>query len=297
MNPLLLLGLIAMSFDVTVEGWNGKKHQTRLQSGDAIMAWPGKMIIVKPTRGQTVRVRATSALRQIGELKVILPERIKVNERGVTAFGYPMGFYPENVPVAHRARAKIFSDSFYIVTDSSLRISPHFSLGMFLSKLRPLRIYRGVAHPLALDFAMVAMLEKIDAAFKADGYKGQVRIESPFRTPDYNNAAEAGRATFSQHMYGSACDIIFSIDDDKLHDDVNCDGKRDLSDLLPMARRIESMMKRGNITKGGIGVYHYIYRDGRPEEFTIHVDLRGKIVKWGSVYDSDIVHAAREINW
>lgn len=266
------------------------------------MAWPGKTIVVRPSRGKTVRARVGPGLRAIGELKVLQPERIHVNEEGFVVrppslTGYPLGLYPASVPRAHRARAEIFSDSFYCVSDSSLRISPHFTLGMFLSKLRPVRSYRGTVHPLAMDFALVAMLEKIDAAFKADGYKGQVRIESPFRTPDYNNAAEAGRATFSQHMYGSACDIIFSIDDDKLHDDVNRDGKRDLNDLLPMAKKIESMMKRGRIVKGGIGVYHYIYRDGRPEEFTIHVDMRGKIVKWGSVYDSDIVHAAREIDW
>ncbi len=234
-------------------------------------------------------------------LWLMIPEPIRVDTSGIVTkgplAGYPLGLYPEGVPERYRARARALSSRFYIVTDSSLRIAPGFALRDFVSKIRPERNWTGRAHPLSLDYGLVNMLEKIESAWRATGYPGRVRIESPFRTPDYNNAGAAGRATFSQHMYGSACDIIFTAEHDRLHDDVDGDGDRDMEDLLPLARKIESMMKAGEIPKGGIGVYHYIHRDGRAEEFTIHVDLRGRIGKWGSLYDSDTVKAAADIDW
>lgn len=325
----------AASFDVTIEAWDGHRYATRLEGGDAILAWPGKRVVVTPRSARGMRITPLFRARRTGRgivlrasgatrplpfrieatkarpaldtwLLLMLPETVPVKivpvaARGIVASGelagYPLGIYPESVPERFRDRAKALSSRFYIVTDSSLRIAPGFFLRDFISKIRPDRTWTGRAHPLALDYGLVNTLERIEAAWRATGYPGRVRIESPFRTPDYNNADEAGRATFSQHMYGSACDIIFSADDDHLQDDIDRDGDRDLGDLLPLARIVERLMRAGKIPRGGIGVYHYIHRDGRPEEFTIHVDIRGRMVKWGSVYDSDTVKPTAEIAW
>jgi hypothetical protein len=298
-----------------------------------VLAWPGREVVVTPRVPSGVEVHALTSARRNGRrwwirpteatdriwfrlretrtgrtwdtgLLILVPRPVVVDARGIVqsppeARGFPLGAYPEpeDVPRIYRARAKALSARYYIITDSALPISRHYTVGMFLSKMRPVRTYTGRAHLLVLDYGLVDLLERITARWNSLGYPGRARIESPFRTPDYNNAAEAGRATFSLHMYGSAVDVISSVEDDRLHDDTDRDGDRDLDDLLPLARSLEAGMRAGTLPKGGIGVYRYIHYDGRAEEFQVHVDLRGRIAKWGSLYDGDIVEAASEIEW
>jgi hypothetical protein len=237
-------------------------------------------------------------------LRLLLPVPVQVGANGLIVTpavlgGYPLGHFPESPPVRQRTRAKTLAERLYVIseTDSARRIAPLFTVGDFLSKIRPRHAWNGRAHPLALDYGIVDLISRINRIWNKAGYAGRVRIESPFRTPDYNDADAAGRATFSFHLYGSACDIILSINDDKLHDDVNRDGRRGLDDIIPLARLVRQSMQSGQLPKGGIGVYRYLYRDGRPEEFMMHVDLRGRIAGWGEFYDSDTVRPASRIDW
>jgi hypothetical protein len=243
-------------------------------------------------------------------LRLLLPVPVRVDADGLIVTpavlrGYPLGHFPESPPVRQRARAKALAEQLYVIseTDSARHIAPFFTIGGFLSKIRPRHTWTGRVHPLALDYGIVDLISRINRIWNRAGYAGRVRIESPFRTPDYNDADAAGRATFSFHLYGSACDIILSLDDDKLHDDVNRDGRRDPDDIIPLARLVRQSMAVGAtgrsplLPKGGIGVYRYLYRDGRPEEFMMHVDLRGRIAGWGEFYDSDTVRPASRIDW
>jgi hypothetical protein len=332
---LLLLALPAgaTEFDVTFRHWDNRSYRTTLPAGGAVLAWPGREVVVTPRIEAGVEVQALTSARRRGRawwlrptehtdriwfrfrdtrggrtwdtgILILVPRPAVVDAHGMVmsppaATGFPLGLYPEieDVPSNYRVRAKALSSRFYVVVDTSLPISRNYTIGMFLSKMRPERVYGGRAHLLALDYGLVDLLERITARWRTLGFPGRARIESPFRTPDYNNAAEAGRAEFSLHMYGSAADVISSVDDDHLHDDIDRNGDRDLDDLLPLAQALERSMRASEIPKGGLGVYHYIHYDGRDEEFTIHVDLRGRIAKWGSVYDGNTVEAASDIEW
>lgn len=78
-----------------------------------------------------------------------------------------------------------------------------------------------------------------------------IKINSGYRSPAHNKAI--GGASKSQHMKGTAADIV-------------------VSGVAPsdVADAIEGLMNCGAILPGGIGRY---------STFT-HVDIRGKITKW-----------------
>lgn len=233
-------------------------------------------------------------------LVLLVPLRFEPDTDGYVrgrGFRFSLGHYPTAVPARFRTRAHAWEKRLYVVRDTAAPVSRHFTLGMFVSRTRPGREMTPGVHLLALDPALVETLERVQAAWTRAGRPGLIRVESPFRTPDYNNAAEAGRATFSLHMYGAAADILVSRDTDRLHDDINGDGARNQEDILPLARMIRRMMEGGEIPRGGIGVYEYIHRDGREGELTVHLDIRGYLATWGQLYDSDTVRPAGRIEW
>ncbi len=320
--------LAGVDFEVTTTTWDGRPAALVVPESGAILGWPGRDVTIRPVPGSprlrplfdarrrgaafTLKARSTRALRFAasgtrGEtrevrLTLLVPETLEVDSSGTVISpsavrGYPLGLHPADPPPPYRRRASALARRAYIVTDTTLRISPRFTLGSFVSRHRPVRPWTRPVEVLSLDVALVELLERIQSLWSAAGYEGTVRVESPYRTPDYNDADAAGRAAFSLHMYGSACDIILSREDDRLHDDTDRDGDRDLDDLLPLARLLRDRMKDGRLPPGGIGVYRYVYRDGRSEEYQVHVDLRGRLVTWGFEYDSDTVKPSRRIAW
>ncbi len=319
-----------VSFDVEFGGWDGTRHHARLAGGSVVLGWPRTTVSVTPRlprgwtaeprfaaqhRGASWRLRTPDARESVPlpfrlrgprgqhfetNLVLLLPLRFAADSGGYVqgpGFRFPLGAYPRDVPARFRERAAAWTNRLYVIRDTGAAISPHFTLGMFVSKTRPGRMRTAGVHLLALDYALVSALERVQEAWSRGGRPGLVRVESPFRTPDYNNAAEAGRATFSQHLYGSAVDILISSDTDRLHDDIDGDGDRDQADILPLARLVKKLMGERRIPRGGIGVYEYIYRDGRPGELTVHLDIRGYITTWGQLYDSDTVRPAGTIAW
>lgn len=320
----------AVAFDVDFGGWDGTRHQVRLTGGSIVLGWPRTAVRITPRlpfgwsaeprfaarrRGSTWRIQAPDGRESVALLFRLSGPRGVSAETGLTlllpmlfapdsagnvrgpGYVFPLGLYPRDVPARFRPRAAAWTNRLYVIRDTRPALSPHFTVGMFVSKTRPGRLRTPDVHLLALDYTLVSVLERVQEAWTRNGRAGLVRVESPFRTPDYNNAAEAGRATFSQHLYGAAVDILISSDTDRLHDDVDGDGDRDQADILPLARLVKRMMTQERIPRGGIGVYEYIYRDGRPGELTVHLDIRGYITTWGQLYDSDTVRSAGAIAW
>lgn len=322
-----------LAFEAVFGGWDGRIHRVTLPTGGVVLGWPGRAVRVavrapsgwtaeplfaahrrgrgtatswevtgrdgEESRALRFRLRGPRGVAEAG-IVLLLPIRVAPDRDGLVrgpGWVFPLGHYPDDVPARFRDRARAWSNRLYVIRDTASPISRHFTLGMFVSKARPGRPLTPGIHLLALDFTLVDALERVQEAWTRTGRPGLVRVESPFRTPDYNNADEAGRATFSQHMYGSAVDILVSTDTDRLHDDIDGDGDRDLDDVLPLARLVKRLMKSREIPTGGIGVYEYVYRDGRPGELTVHLDIRGTLATWGQLYDSDTVHPAGRIRW
>ena len=84
------------------------------------------------------------------------------------------------------------------------RVSPHFTLGQFISK-------QASAYPkyLALRERLLLKLEMILEAVKEQGIQvSTLHVMSGFRTPFYNKAI--GNPTqYSRHLYGDAADIFY----------------------------------------------------------------------------------------
>lgn len=96
--------------------------------------------------------------------------------------------------------------------------------------------------PIFVDTELVDLLQKIRNHFGR-----AVNINSAYRTPSYNK--KVGGATYSQHLYGTACDIRITGVSPKV-----------------VAEYVETLMPN----YGGIGIY---------KNFT-HVDVRRTKSRW-----------------
>ena len=105
----------------------------------------------------------------------------------------------------------------------------------------------------------------------------RVRVLSGFRAPYYNDRIVAeGAARSSRHQYGDAADIIIDANGDGRKDDLNRDGRLDLSDTQVILRSVERVEKKYPALIGGLGLYHAMGTSGP----FAHVDVRGTSARW-----------------
>jgi hypothetical protein len=156
--------------------------------------------------------------------------------------------------------------------DENVLVSPHFTLGQFLSKQKGEPRFIAFSTPLALK--LEAVLEAVNAAGITTG---TFHVMSGFRTPWYNRAI--GNTTiYSRHLWGDAADIFIDRDGDGDMDDLNGDGRRDLADARLLAGIVERVESQGleGVRPGGIGLYR---RNAAHGPF-VHVDARGYAARW-----------------
>lgn len=150
------------------------------------------------------------------------------------------------------------------------RVSPHFTLGQFLSRLES-----GYPRYLVLDTGLVMYLEELLAEVNRRGHAASTfAVLSGYRTPHHNRQKRNVR--YSQHQWGKAADIYIDHSPrDGMMDDLNGDGVSNRKDAQVLAAIVESLDASGRHA-GGMGSY----RGTRSHGPFIHVDVRGTRVRW-----------------
>lgn len=213
---------------------------------------------------------AAAALRWI----VLTPFSAKVNGR---IGSYRLGDWPyEKREPASAAYAN--PKGFIQVTPENFgtRLSEHFALGQFVTKNQANVWPKYVV----LQSRLLDKLELTIAELNREGHPVRgLFVMSGFRTPDYNEEGmgTGGRSSVSRHQYGDAADVY---PDDRGHDrmdDLNRDGRVDLSDARILAHAAEMVELAHPELAGGIGIYPATSAHGP----FVHIDARGHRARWG----------------
>ena len=195
-------------------------------------------------------------------------------KRGEVLHGYRLGRWPSERWMMGR---KYWNpDGFIEVTSSNagLRLSEHFALADFLTHDQ-----RDVWPKfVVLQEPLIDKLELVLADLAAHGVPtDRVRVLSGFRAPYYNDRIVAeGAARASRHQYGDAADVIIDANGDGRMDDLNHDGRLDLSDTQMILRSVERVEKAHPSLVGGLGLYHAMGASGP----FAHIDVRGSSARW-----------------
>jgi hypothetical protein len=195
-------------------------------------------------------------------------------KRGEVLQGYRLGRWPSERWMMGR---KYWNpDGFIEVMPATagLRLSEHFVLADFLTHDQ-----RDVwPKYVVLQEPLIDKLELVLADLAAHGVAtDRVRILSGFRAPYYNDRIVAeGAARASRHQYGDAADVIIDANGDGRMDDLNHDGRLDLSDTQVILRSVERVEKAHPSLVGGLGLYHAMGTSGP----FAHIDVRGSSARW-----------------
>lgn len=101
---------------------------------------------------------------------------------------------------------------------------------------------------------------------------------SGFRTPAYNAGGgnTSGRGQLSRHMYGDAMDIAVDNDRNNIMDDLNGDGRINLSDARVIGEAVDRVERKYPQLVGGM---HY-YPPTGGHQGMVHIDTRGFRARW-----------------
>ena len=166
---------------------------------------------------------------------------------------------------------------FITVTEQNqdLQISTSFRLRDFLST------EQADVWPkaLVLDSRLVDKLELLLAELRRAGHPhARLTILSGFRTPRANaRGVRSSQSTESRHQYGDAADLIVDGNGDGRLDDLNGDRLVDQRDALALLRLVDRVEARFPDLAGGAGLYRGTVAQGP----FIHLDARGKRIRWG----------------
>ena len=186
--------------------------------------------------------------------------------------GYHIGRYPvdRSMPSEYQPPS-----GFIEVTQANqhLFVSDHFQLRQFLTK------DQGRVWPkyVVLDLRLVDKLELLLRELSAAHAPAKtLHVMSGYRTPQYNGRGGKGRARLSRHMYGDAADVWIDGDGDGRMDDLNGDGKHDVSDAQVLVSAVERLEQQYPELTGGAAAYEATRAHGP----FVHVDARGRPARW-----------------
>jgi uncharacterized protein YcbK (DUF882 family) len=154
-------------------------------------------------------------------------------------------------------------------------LSEHIQLKDFLTKGQDEVWPKYVAvQPRVLD-----KVELVIQELEAMGHPVQnIFAVSGFRTPAYNAGGgnTVGRGKLSRHMYGDAMDIAVDNDNNNIMDDLNGDGRINLSDARVIGAAVDRVEAKYPQLVGGM---HY-YPPTGGHQGMVHIDTRGFRARW-----------------
>lgn len=189
---------------------------------------------------------------------------------------YRIGFWPQE---KGRAPSEAYEnpEGFIEVTreNQDTRISEHFRLRDFLTHDQQ-NVWPKY---LVLREPLLDKLELVIQDLQNHGVPVRnVEVLSGFRTPQYNVALGdgSGRALDSRHQFGDAADIFIDSNRDGRMDDLNNDGRVNISDTRVILAAVERVERAHPDLLGGMGLYH---ATGSHGPFA-HIDVRGSRARW-----------------
>ena len=187
--------------------------------------------------------------------------------------GYRIGQY-QRTPLKGQA-AYAMPAGLVEVTRANLGtwVSPHFRLAQFVGKQES-----GFPKYLVLRTRLLLKLESVLEELGQRGIHGDtLYVMSGYRTPFYN-AAIGNTTKYSRHSYGDAADVFVDRDGNGRMDDINGDGKSNLSDALLIYGMVETLSAETwfGPFEGGLGIYPPNPRFGP----MVHMDTRGTKTRW-----------------
>ncbi|MGQ0538969.1 MAG: hypothetical protein ACT4R6_08505 [Gemmatimonadaceae bacterium] len=249
--------------------------RVRLLLGDELPAYPA-LLTRFGERASEAGVRTMFARTDAGDepfaFVTMLPWRDKL---GRQINGYVVGYWPaerRNMPWNYEN-----PEGFIEVTAENqyTQLSTHFSLFQFVTNdQRHVWPKYVVLREELLDKLELVLNDLESAGIRAD----HVEVLSGFRHPHYNSlgAMEGNMAQHSRHQFGDAADIIIDSDRDGRMDDLNRDGRVDVTDAGVLQRAVERVELRYPELVGGVGVYHAM----GPRGPFAHIDVRGERARW-----------------
>lgn len=243
---------------------------------------PPRAITVAPLTGTlTYTARVLPGIEEVGGASTIgkfsmITMRSFRDKIAGSVGNYRIGFWPEE---KGRARSEAYEnpEGFIEVTheNQDTRISEHFRLRDFLTHDQ-----KDVwPKYLVLREPLLDKLELVIQDLEAHGVPARtVEVLSGFRTPQYNVGLgdASGRARDSRHQFGDAADIFIDSNRDGRMDDLNGDGRVNISDTRVILAAVERVERAYPDLVGGLGLYH---ATGSHGPFA-HIDVRGNRARW-----------------
>ena len=154
------------------------------------------------------------------------------------------------------------------------KVSPHFTLKQFLCKEDTTKSFPKYV---VLKERLPLKLEAVLARVNQLGFHVEtLNVMSAYRTPYYNHAI--GDVKYSMHQWGSAADVYVDPHTKNRMEDLNRDGRVDISDAKFLYDEIERMLSTKELRRFQGGMGYYPATSAHPP--FVHVDVRGTAARW-----------------